>query len=130
MRTLKLKHLEAQHILIIDDEVEITKAYTSYLDDPAYSVYATNSAQEAWQELDRNTFDLIITDLNMPHLNGEEFIKVVRKNQKNSSVPIVIASGCTNKIHDSQVQRDSQLFIIKKPFSKKEFLNIIEEALK
>jgi len=129
MGTLKINSDAKPHILLIDDEEEITRAYKAYLENSNCDVFVTNSAQEAWQSLDQNKFDLIVTDLHMPHLNGEEFIKIVRKNIDHKYIPIIIASGCINAIHDSQAERDSRLFVIKKPFGKDDFLKVIEEAL-
>ncbi len=129
MGTLKISSDAKPHILLIDDEKEITNVYKDYLENSDFEVCITNSAQEAWQYLDKNKFDLIVTDIHMPPLNGDEFIKIVRKNIDHKFIPIIIASGCLNAIHESQAQRDENLFVIKKPIGRKDFLKIIKDAL-
>ena len=130
MGILKLKENDAKQILIIDDEKAVTDTYEEFLVDSSYSIQITNSPQNAWQKLEKQSFDLIITDLHMPHLGGEELLKIIRKNEKHRGVPVIIASGNCNKLHESQAKRDPSLHLIKKPFQKEEFLKKIVSILK
>lgn len=126
----KLNENEAPRILFVDDEREILEAYEEFLDGLGYEITFTNSSQEAWQLLEKNKFDLIVTDLSMPLLNGEELIQIIRKNAFNKSSPIIIASGNSNKIHESQASRDPNLFLLKKPFKKDDLLENIQSFFK
>lgn len=126
----KLSEQDSKMILIVDDEVLITEAYAAYLKSSNYRAVIMNSAQDAWQALDKYKFDLIITDLVMPYLDGEEFIKVIRKNPNHERTPVIIASGHSNAVHESKSNRDPILFLLKKPFNKGEFLKKIDDILK
>ena len=129
MGVKNLDPIEAPRILIIDDDQDILDGYNSYLKGSNYQLTFTKSAQEAWQILEKEKFELVITDLHMPFLNGEELIGIIRKNVIHKKVPMLIASGCTNKIHESQADRDSSLHLIKKPFCSKEFLEKIKSIV-
>ncbi|MFT6067742.1 MAG: two-component system sensor histidine kinase and response regulator WspE [Bacteriovoracaceae bacterium] len=130
MSLRQIKANEAPRILIVDDEEMILEAYNDFLDGQDFQVTLTKSPQEAWKILEESRFDLVITDLDMPFLNGEELIEIIRKNVFNRAVPIIIASGNSNKIHESQALRDPSLFLLKKPFTKEELLENIVELFK
>lgn len=130
MSLRKRQENEAPRILVVDDDQQILEAYQSFLEGLGYQLTLLKSPQEAWQILEKTKFDLIVTDLHMPLLNGEELIQIIRKNEVNRAVPIIIASGNSNRIHESQAVRDPNLFLIKKPFTKDQFLENILELIK
>ncbi len=125
MSLRQINQNEAPRILIVDDEEMILEAYNEFLEGQHFQVTLTKSPQEAWKILDESKFDLVITDLDMPLLHGEELIEIIRKNVINRAVPIVIATGNSNKLHESQASRDPNLFLLKKPFTKEDLLGNI-----
>jgi CheY-like chemotaxis protein len=121
--------VKLSHILIVDDEILVTQTYEDFLEglDLLYTV--TNSSQEAWKLIEKNEYDLIITDLDMPYLNGEELLEIIQKNANHKNVPIIIASGTSNKIHELEVQKHTKISLIKKPFSRDVFLDSIQNYI-
>ena len=83
-----------QHILIVEDSSTMRALLTSALEDLDTPVKVTEaeSGFEALRQLPRNTYDLIVTDINMPHINGLELISFVRNNASYCSIPLVIVS--------------------------------------
>ena len=80
-------------ILMIDDEMAIQKILTHYFKDK-HDVITSGNGQEALTWLYQgNLPDFIIADINMPVLNGFEFIKQVRESGFFSSIPLIILSG-------------------------------------
>ena len=130
MGLLKNKEIEAPRILIIDDDSNILEIYRGFLGQETFKVTFLTSPQDAWKALETQSFDLIITDLQMPFLDGEELIEIIRKKNEFNKTPIIIASGASNKIHESQAERDPYLFLIKKPFGKDQFLKEIKKVIK
>ena len=61
---------ENQHILIIDDSFSIRNNLKSELEDHGYTVTEALDGQEGFDIAQADKFDLIITDINMPRLNG------------------------------------------------------------
>jgi DNA-binding response OmpR family regulator len=84
--------IDIKKILIIDDEVEITRIMERFLQKSGYSTIALNSGQEAINKISENLkFDLVIVDLGMPVVSGCIVVKEIRSKYKN--LPIIILSG-------------------------------------
>jgi DNA-binding response OmpR family regulator len=87
MNSSKLK------LLIVDDEASTRKVLEHFLN-KEFDVTVKNDGMEGMNWLDAgNDTDFIIADLNMPNLDGKEFVKVVRASNLFSNVPIIILSG-------------------------------------
>ncbi len=79
------------HILIVDDDKEICRTMATYLGDCGYEVKAVLNATEAYEEMYNNLYDLIISDIMMPNMDGFEFAETVRK--VNKYIPILFVSA-------------------------------------
>ena len=62
----------------------------------------------------------------MPHLDGDELLKILRKDHRYAETPVIFATGNANDVHRSKVSRTSNLYLLEKPFSKSEMLKLIE----
>jgi two-component system chemotaxis response regulator CheY len=80
-------------ILIADDSPTIRKFVAFSLTLQGFDVIATCDGMEAVEKLPSNKIDLVITDLNMPNMDGFELIKSIRGNSEYSDVPIIILSS-------------------------------------
>jgi two-component system chemotaxis response regulator CheY len=82
-------------IMVVDDSPTVVKFVSFTLRSAGYKVLAACDGMDALEKLSSSErdVDLIITDLNMPNVDGYEFIKTVRENQRYKNVPIVILSS-------------------------------------
>lgn len=89
--------MTAAHILLVDDDVIVTKTMSLLLKRMGYEATAINSPTEAlsWLQLPGNYPDLIISDINMPFIDGYEFVTQVRNNPVTAHLPVIMltASG-------------------------------------
>ena len=74
-------------ILIVEDNIVIREALKKLLSDNKFKVDSVSSAEEASVYLDKNNCDLIILDINLPKMNGDEYLKELRKTSK---IPVII----------------------------------------
>ncbi len=79
------------HILVIDDEKSICYLFQQVLTEVGHQVLTAFDGKEAMALCDANSFDLIVTDIYMPEMEGLEFIKRIRK--KCSLIKIIAISG-------------------------------------
>ena len=79
-------------ILIADDSPTIRKFVSFSLNSNGFEVLAACDGMEAIELLPTASIDLIITDLNMPNMDGFELIKTVRGDESNKDIPIIILS--------------------------------------
>jgi two-component system chemotaxis response regulator CheY len=83
-----------QRILIVEDSATMRSLLASSLEDldiPVKIVEA-ESGFEALRFLPREQFDLVVTDINMPDINGLELVSFIRNNERYADVPLVIVS--------------------------------------
>lgn len=82
------------HILIVEDSPTMRSLVVSALDGLGMPVKITEAASgfEALRELPRGDFDLIVTDINMPDINGLELISFVKRNAAYRAIPLLIIS--------------------------------------
>ncbi len=81
-------------ILIVEDSATMRSllvASLEELDEPTKIVEA-ESGFEALRHLPREDFDLVVTDINMPDINGLELVAFIKKSEKYASIPLIIVS--------------------------------------
>lgn len=79
------------HILVVDDDEKLNKTVCMYLNDCGFETMVVLNAQQAYDALYGNLFDLIISDIMMPQVDGFEFAHTVR--EVNHRIPILFMSA-------------------------------------
>lgn len=85
--------MSGERILFVDDEGQIRKLLQTYLERRGYKVTVANDGYEALLAIKRETPDLVITDVNMPNMNGLELTRRLRSEHKTARVPIIMLSA-------------------------------------
>lgn len=78
------------NILVVDDSRTTRKFLTAVLKGGGYNVITAENGIEALERLSSINVDIIITDLNMPQMDGLEFIRTIRENDDYSKIPILL----------------------------------------
>ncbi len=118
----------AERILVVDDEPNMLRLLrTILMDKTGYEVITTNNPLEVGKLLQEETFDLVVTDLKMPLVDGLDLIDIVRKVKVNLPIVIITAYGTTTTAEEA-VRRGAYDFITK-PFRKETILITIKRAL-
>ena len=81
--------MQAQ-VLIIEDESELAELIQMYLEKEGIQTETAGSAEEGLKRLEKNRFDLIVLDINLPGMDGFEFLQ---KYRKKSNTPVIIVSA-------------------------------------
>lgn len=107
-------------ILVVDDSPTIRKFVSLALESMGYKVLTASDGMEVFEVLAKvGTVDLIITDINMPNLDGFELIKSLRSNERFKDVPIIILSSLSDgKNIDTGLKLGANSYLIK-PFNVK-----------
>jgi two-component system sensor histidine kinase and response regulator WspE len=82
----------APHILVVDDSHTVREMERRLLVRAGYTVTAAMNGQEAWNLLRLNDYDLLISDVDMPQMNGIELVTRTRENHRLARLPIIILS--------------------------------------
>ena|SRR6478736_6394697 len=118
------------HLLLMEDTEDLGEIMCEVLKMAGYNVIWAKDGKSGLQLFDENNFDLVITDMVMPQLNGLEVVTAIRSNQKNSRVPIIILSA-RSSIEDerSGIEAGASLYL-KKPCSNSVLIDSLKLLLK
>jgi two-component system chemotaxis response regulator CheY len=83
-------------ILVAEDSPSIRKFISLALKLQGYRVISTSDGMEALEKLPLEKIDLLITDLNMPNIDGYKLIKTIRSDPEYKDLPIIILSSLSN----------------------------------
>lgn len=83
-------------ILIVDDSATIRNLVKIALKLDGYDITTAIDGQDALEKLGKNSFDMLITDLNMPNMDGRELIKNVREISEFEKLPIIVLSSLSS----------------------------------
>ena len=121
---------EKQQLLLVDDEPGIRESVQAYLEDNEdWNVTAASNAEEAWQTIESQVPDLIISDIMMPQVSGYEFLAKLREDPRYRTIPVVFltARGMTSdRIQGYEAGCDAYL---SKPFDPEELEAIVKNLL-
>ncbi|MDE7231155.1 MAG: response regulator transcription factor [Oscillospiraceae bacterium] len=79
------------NILVVEDDGDLNRAVCSFLNKSGYSASGCLNANDAYNEMYGKTFDLVISDIMMPDIDGFEFAKTVR--ELNEDIPILFMTA-------------------------------------
>ncbi|MDX9858395.1 MAG: response regulator [candidate division Zixibacteria bacterium] len=112
-------------ILIVDDEEIIRDFLSEVLED--YDLTLASDGDEAITHMKDKAYDVVITDLRMPKVPGEEVVKAARELRPDARV--IIISGYSSLYTVSQSVNHGAFAFLSKPFSIKELLQTVDLAL-
>lgn len=119
----------AKKILIIEDDSDFQDIYQLYLQGESYEVLRAGNGREGIEVLGKETPDLIILDLIMPVMDGEEFYAWLRAQEKWRHLPVMIAS--VNEKIPSRIEKLGGITdALKKPFDVDVLMQKIRNCLK
>lgn len=116
-----------KNILVVDDEVKLLEVITSFLEGKGYRIFTAEDGKQALEIFERENISIIILDLMLPDLNGEEICKKIRMK---SRVPIIML---TAKVEEQDLLTGLEIGAddyITKPFRLKELGARVEAVLR
>ena len=127
MTSAKANQNGKRNILVVDDEPQITRVLKTTLSSQGYGIRTASDGEEALQAMREWPPDLIVTDLRMPHMDGLELCREVRKT---SQVPIIVLSVKGEDSIKVQALDAGADDYVTKPFSMTELTARIRAALR
>jgi len=118
-----------EKILIVEDDSDFQDIYQLYLQGESFQVLTALNGKEAMAVLEKETPALIILDLIMPVMDGEEFYVWLRSQEKWRHIPVVVAS-VNEKIPQRMIDLGGVAGSLKKPFEIDTLIEKIRTNLK
>ncbi len=79
------------HILVVEDDIKLNRAICMYLNDNGFQAKGCQNVRDAYDEMYRHMYELIISDIMMPEIDGFEFAQTIRR--QNRVIPILFMSA-------------------------------------
>ncbi len=114
-------------ILVVDDERKIRELVRTYLEQAGYAVLLADSGQGALEAATRARPDLVVLDLMLPDLTGEEVVRSLRSNVDVPIVMLTAKAGEDDRVAGLRLGADDYLV---KPFSPRELVARVEAVLR
>lgn len=114
-------------VLVVDDDRLIRQLFAELLSDSGYEVDTAENGAVAWAVVQRNDYDLLITDQDMPELSGLELIRKIQSVRM--AVPVILVSGTMSA---TELKQHPELHVdafLLKPFDVMEFTNVVKKVL-
>lgn len=119
-------------ILIIDDEELVVRSLSNALQKDGYDVMVAKRCEDAVVMVEEEDFNLIISDIRMPGLNGVETMRKIFESLKTrgvSTIPAIFITGYADEKLEADAKSLNPKAYIRKPFDLSEFLGKIRQAL-
>lgn len=119
----------ADKILVVDDSATMRSSITFFLEENGYETVIAEDGVDGLKKLSDNEVKMIITDINMPNMNGIEFIGHVRKDAKYKFLPIIVLTTESQEDMLNKGRAAGATGWIVKPFSNEKMIAVIKKLL-
>jgi CheY-like chemotaxis protein len=121
-------HLPLGHeqLLVVDDDDGVRALYSDLLSDLGYKVLEAEDGQQAMKQLTADSIQLVVLDVNMPHMDGPQTLREIRL--LSPTLPVLIASGMGNFPKEKYAE-DPHLRFMPKPFRIENMAQMVRQML-
>lgn len=116
-------------ILIVDDDTILAKSISDIFEVVGYDVQVAHNGLDGWEQVQTEIPDIIISDIQMPGMNGYEFLQVIRGHEATETMPFVFLTARSEREHLRQGMVLGADDFVPKPFSAKDIVESVEATL-
>ena len=122
--------LAYKKILILDDSITTRTMIKNILLNSGYMVDVVAEAEEALIKLKMNHYDLIITDLTMPQIDGYQFVNMLKTDEMYADIPVIVMSSISKNVAmEKLTSMNVDYYICKENFNQEEFISQVKILL-
>ena len=121
--------MTTKHILVVDDEPHITHVVSLKLSNAGYKVSQAYDGEEALQIACEGNFDLVISDVQMPYMDGIEFCRALMTRSNTRELPVVLLTARGYTVEQSDIDNTCIADVMTKPFSPRLILEKVEKLV-
>ncbi len=122
--------IRAKQLLVADDSITSRMLMKDILESAGYIVLTAIDGIDALTALKANKFDLVVTDVEMPRMNGFDLTAAIRKNPKTAELPVVLVTGLSKREdRERGIDVGANAYILKSGFDQSNMLDIIDKLI-
>ncbi len=119
--------MSKKRVLLVDDEAVVIRVLKLVLERAGYEVESRSNGQAALERILEQTPDILITDIEMPRMTGEELCKQIEERFPDRDYPIFVATSVTAMEHRVWSSAIPNLIFLEKPLSARKLLAALSE---
>lgn len=112
-------------LLVADDEPMMRLLLSQTLGSQGFNVLVAENGLQAMEIVNNNKITLILTDINMPKLNGLKFVENLRSTS-HKNIPVILMTGDADHLKESELKGAT---VLRKPFRRRELVELIQTIL-
>ena len=116
-------------ILLVDDDPSVTQLIIDMLSLDGYNVDTAPNGIAALEKIEGRRYDLILTDLHMPKMDGAGLYRELAKRQTHPRQKMIFLTGTAGASEAHRLVRESGLPVLRKPFNLVELLELVRKVL-
>lgn len=121
---------QAPRVLVVDDSITTRSLEKNILESQGYQVTLAVDGQLGWEALQREDFDLVVTDVEMPVMNGFELAQRIKTSEKYRDIPVVIVTSLASDADRRRgIAVGADAYIVKGQFETKVLLDVINQLI-
>jgi chemosensory pili system protein ChpA (sensor histidine kinase/response regulator) len=118
-----------RRVLLVDDSISVRKFVGQMLEKAGFEVTTANDGAEALARLAEREFEVVVTDLEMPRVNGYELLEDVRRRPVTRDLPVVVLTTRSGDKHRDLAQRLGVSHYVTKPVAEEAFVRLIDSLV-
>ncbi|HEY1013155.1 MAG TPA: response regulator, partial [Herpetosiphonaceae bacterium] len=123
-------HLQPARLLVAEDSFTTRELLRSILQSAGYQVETAVNGRDALDKVQSNPYDLVVSDVEMPHLTGFELTRRIRGDQRLSNLPVIIITSLARESDRREgLLAGAQAYIVKSQFDQSNLLETIHQLL-
>lgn len=115
-------------IFLVDDELHVAQILGRRLERAGYTISTARDGIEAFDRIVETQPDMIISDLQMPRLDGLGLAEKLKGEPSTASIPIVMLTSRGHRADEETVERTNIVRLVAKPFSSHEMVQVVTEV--
>lgn len=129
-RSIKVDISKKKRILVVDDSITVREVEKKLLINAGYEVDTAINGIDGWNSVREHEYNLVISDIDMPRMNGFEFVSLIKENEKLKNIPVIIVSykdRQEDKIKGLEV--GANYYLTKSSFNDDSFINAVKDLI-
>ncbi len=119
-----------KRILVVDDSITVREMERKLLENQGFHVEVAVDGLSGWNALRSEEFDLVVSDVDMPRMNGIEFVRQIKQHEELKKIPVIIVSYKDTEEHRLQgLDAGADYYLTKSSFQDDSFINAVVDLI-
>lgn len=122
--------VQVKRILVVDDSITVREMERKILENQGYQVEVAVDGMDGWNAVRTEQFDLVVSDIDMPRMNGIDLVMNIKQHDELQSLPVIIISYKDTEAHRLQgLEAGANYYLTKSSFQDDSFINAVVDLI-